>query len=55
VEISFPELARICLETNDRRLAPYDPRLPRPVFVPNMVRLALRFAPKSKPQAAAQA
>ncbi|WP_293379998.1 hypothetical protein [Phenylobacterium sp.] len=43
VEISFPELARICLEENDRRLAPYDARLIRPVFVPNMIRLALRF------------
>ena len=48
VEISFPELARICLEANDHRLAPYDKRLPRPVFVPNLVRLALRFVPKPK-------
>ena len=51
VEINFPDLARICLEANDRRLAPYDPRLPRPVFVPNMIRLALKFAPKPKPAA----
>jgi hypothetical protein len=43
VEISFPELARVCLRENDRRLAPYDGRLIRPVFVPNMIRLALRF------------
>src|SRR5437899_10404246 len=34
VEIGFGELARICLEENDRRLAPYDARLIRPVFVP---------------------
>jgi hypothetical protein len=49
VEISFPELARICIAENDRRLAPYDPRLIRPVFVPNMLRLALKFmkAPKA--------
>jgi hypothetical protein len=53
VEISFPELARICLEANDMRLAPYDKRLLRPVFVPNMIRLALRFM-KPKPQPAAQ-
>jgi hypothetical protein len=53
VEITFPELARICLEANDKRLAPYDPRLPRPVFIPNLMRLALRFI-KSKPQAAVQ-
>lgn len=44
VEISFPELARICLAENDRRLAPYDARLIRPRFVPAMIRLALRFA-----------
>jgi len=52
VEISFPELARVCLAENDRRLAPYDPRLIRPVFVPNMIRLALRFM-KAPPAAAA--
>ncbi len=44
VEISFPDLARICLAENDRRLAPYDARLIRPRFVPAMIRLALRFA-----------
>lgn len=54
VEITFPELARICLEANDKRLAPYDPRLLRPVFVPGMIRLALRFM-KAKPRPAAQA
>jgi hypothetical protein len=43
VEITFPELARVCLQENDRRLTPYDARLIRPVFVPNMVRFALRF------------
>jgi hypothetical protein len=53
VEISFPELARICLDANDMRLAPYDQRLLRPVFIPGLVRFALRFL-KSKPQPAAQ-
>jgi hypothetical protein len=53
VEITFPELARICLEANDQRLAPYDKRLLRPVFIPNMVRFALRFV-KSKPKPATQ-
>jgi hypothetical protein len=43
VELSFSELARVCLKENDRRLAPYDPRLIRPVFVPTMIRLALKF------------
>ncbi|MDX3885537.1 MAG: ferritin-like domain-containing protein [Sphingomonas sp.] len=43
VEISFPELARICLAENDRRLAPYDRRLIRPRFVPGAIRFVLRF------------
>jgi hypothetical protein len=52
VEITFAGLARICLEENEHRLAPYDPRLIRPVFVPNLVRLALRFL-KDRPERAA--
>jgi len=47
VEISFAELARLCLAENDRRLSPYDPRLLRPRFVPAMMRLFLRFTPQS--------
>src|SRR6201996_489800 len=43
VEVSFGELAAICLAENDRRLAPYDQRLIRPKFVAAMMRLALRF------------
>lgn len=43
MEITFPELARVCLQENERRLAAYDARLIRPVFVPNMIRFALRF------------
>jgi hypothetical protein len=46
VEITFAGLAEVCLRENDRRLASYDPRLIRPVFVPNMIRLALKFMPK---------
>jgi hypothetical protein len=48
VEVSFPELARICLAENDRRLAPYDARLLRPRFVPGAIRFVLRLmrAPK---------
>ena len=53
VEVTFPELARICLAENDRRLAPYDQRLIRPRFVPAMMRLALKFAGKPKAAAAA--
>jgi hypothetical protein len=48
VEVTFPELARICLEENDRRLAAYDDRLIRPRFVPWAMRVALRFAGKPK-------
>jgi len=48
VEISFAGLAKICLEENDRRLAPYDPRLIRPMFVPSMIRLALKFMKEPK-------
>ncbi len=40
VEVRFPELARICVEENDRRLAPYDARLIRPRLVPAVLRLA---------------
>ena len=48
VEISFRELAEICLAENARRLAPYDGRLIRPRFVPWAIRTALRFIPKGK-------
>jgi len=53
VEVTFSELARICLAENDRRLAPYDKRLIRPRFVPAMMRLALRFAGGKKAGAVA--
>ncbi|WP_395397037.1 ferritin-like domain-containing protein [Novosphingobium sp. BL-8A] len=43
VEISFPELARLCLAENDRRLSAYDKRLIRPRFVPGAIRFVLRF------------
>jgi hypothetical protein len=43
VNITFKGLAEICLMENNRRLAPYDARLIRPVFVPAMIRLVLRF------------
>ena len=43
VEVSFPELAAICLAENDRRLAPYEARLIRPRFVPGVMRLILKF------------
>ena len=48
VEVPFPELAAICLSENDRRLEPYDKRLIRPKFVPAMIRLILKFAPRPR-------
>jgi hypothetical protein len=55
VEISFRELAELCLEENDKRLSPYDGRLVRPRLVPAAIRFALRFVPKPKPRAAGAA
>jgi hypothetical protein len=42
-DIEAAELLDICLAENDRRMAPYDPRLPRPNVVPKLVRFARRF------------
>ena len=41
-------LMEICLMENDRRMARYDARLPRPVLIPRLVRLALLFMPRGK-------
>ena len=43
IDLDFKRVAAICLEANDRRMAPYDSRLIRPRFVPAMARLAMRF------------
>ncbi len=40
------ELVELCLTENDRRMAGYDKRLLRPMFMPRMARLALRFMKK---------
>jgi len=53
VEVTFPELAAICLAENDRRLEPYDPRLIRPRFVPGAVRFILKLTWLGKAGAAA--
>jgi hypothetical protein len=47
-EITLPELLKVCLSENDRRLAPYDPRLLRPTLVPSLARLALRLTGKGR-------
>jgi hypothetical protein len=43
VNMKVPDLLRLCLAENDRRMARYDARLLRPVLVPSLVKLALRF------------
>ncbi|RQS08302.1 ferritin-like domain-containing protein [Burkholderia sp. Bp9002] len=40
------ELIELCLAENDRRMAGYDKRLLRPMFVPRMARFALRLLRK---------
>jgi len=42
-DIEVAELIDLCLAENDRRMARYDPRLPRPNFVPALARFARRF------------
>jgi hypothetical protein len=44
--VSSPrQLLEVCLRENDRRLAPYDPRLLRPTFVPKLARAMARVLP----------
>ena len=43
LNLKVPDLMRLCLSENDRRMAKYDPRLLRPLLVPSLVKLALRF------------
>jgi hypothetical protein len=47
-DIDPAELIDICLTENDRRMAPYDPRLPRPSTVPALARFARRFMRSTK-------
>ena len=44
-DVTLTRLAAICLQENERRLAPYDARLLRPRMVPTLVGLSLRFVP----------
>lgn len=48
VDISVPELMRLCLAENDRRFSGYDSRLLRPETMPRLVRFALRFVRDKK-------
>jgi hypothetical protein len=49
-DINPRELLEICLIENDRRMARYDSRLPRPKLVPRLVKVALFFMARSKNQ-----
>jgi hypothetical protein len=42
-DLKARDLLALCLAENDRRMARYDSRLPRPQLVPTLVRLALKF------------
>ncbi len=42
-DLSARSFLELCLSENDRRLAPYDPRLLRPALLPGGVRVALAF------------
>jgi hypothetical protein len=43
VDVSFSDLARLCIEENESRLKPYDRRLLRPRLVPGILRLLIRL------------
>jgi hypothetical protein len=43
IDINIGGVLDTCLAENDRRMAPYDPRLLRPNLVPGLARLARRF------------
>jgi hypothetical protein len=45
-DFSLRAFLETCLEENERRLAPYDPRLLRPTLVPSVVRQIVRVLPR---------
>jgi hypothetical protein len=50
IDLSAAALLDICLAENARRMAGYDPRLLRPMFVPRLVRTMRRFLRDPQPQ-----
>jgi hypothetical protein len=45
-DFSLRSFLETCLEENERRLAPYDPRLLRPMLVPSVVRQIVKVLPR---------
>ena len=45
-DISPREFVELCLRENEKRLAPYDPRLLRPQLVPSIARTILPTLPR---------
>ena len=52
-DITPRQFVELCLRENERRLAPYDPRLLRPEFVPTVAKAVLATLPKDKTPVAA--
>jgi hypothetical protein len=48
-DFSLRSFLELCLAENDRRFAPYDPRLLRPQMVPRTVRALVKVLPRRKP------
>jgi len=47
-DLSLRSFLELCLAENERRFAPYDRRLLRPILVPGSVKTLLRFLPRRK-------
>jgi hypothetical protein len=48
-DFSLRTFLELCLEENDRRLSPYDPRLLRPTLVPSVIRRVVKVLPRRTP------